>query len=77
MFAVAADAAALTRSEEIRWRYAATVESSDDAIIAKTLEGVISAWNPAAERMFGYAAHEGQGSRMLQDCARHHEGQAG
>ena len=50
-----------TRAEEIRSRYAAIVESSDDAIIAKTLDGVISAWNAAAERMFGYAEHEAIG----------------
>ena len=51
----------LTRAEEIRSRYAAIVEFSDDAIIAKTLDGVIAAWNAAAERMFGYTEHEAIG----------------
>jgi len=58
---VAADTIALTRAEEIRLRYAAIVESSDDAIVAKTLDGVISAWNAAAERMFGYTEREAIG----------------
>ena len=49
------------RADEIRLRYAAIVESSDDAIIAKTLDGVISAWNAAAERMFGYTEREAIG----------------
>ena len=58
---VAADTTALTRAEEIRLRYAAIVESSDDAIIAKNLDGVISAWNAAAQRMFGYTELEATG----------------
>jgi PAS domain S-box-containing protein len=61
VLAVPTDATDLTRAEEIRLRYAAIVESTDDAIIAKTLDGVISAWNAAAERMFGYTEHEAIG----------------
>ena len=61
VLAVSAGITDLARTDEIRLRYAAIVESSDDAIIAKTLDGVISAWNAAAERMFGYTEHEAIG----------------
>jgi PAS domain S-box-containing protein len=61
VLAEAADAIDPTRADEIRLRYAAIVESSNDAIIAKTLDGVISGWNAAAERMFGYTENEAIG----------------
>jgi PAS domain S-box-containing protein len=52
---------ALKHEGETLSRMAAIVQSSDDAIIGKTLDGIITSWNPAAEGMYGYSAEEALG----------------
>jgi PAS domain S-box-containing protein len=52
-------------AERAATRLAAIVSSSDDAIVAKTLEGMVTGWNPAAERVFGYSEREMVGQSIF------------
>jgi len=56
--AAARDVTKQKEAFEAAQRMAAIVEYSDDAIIGRTIDGVITSWNPAAERMFGYSTQE-------------------
>ncbi len=61
---VAMDITKRKRAEAERSFMASIVESSEDAIFVRTLEGDIIAWNAGAERMFGYAAEEALGKSV-------------
>lgn len=52
------------KNEALMRQMAAIVESSDDAIFGKTLDGIITNWNPGAERLYGYSAKEAIGKHL-------------
>lgn len=56
---------ALRQSNETRLRLAAIIDSADDAIASKDLNGIVSSWNEGASRMFGYSAAEMLGQPIL------------
>ena len=65
-------------AEQSRTLLAAIVEASEDAIVSKTLDGVIRSWNAGAERLFGYTAAEavGQSITLIIPPERHDEERA-
>jgi PAS domain S-box-containing protein len=75
MIGVVQDVTERRRLEASRFRLAAVVETSDDAIVSKTLTGIITTWNRAAQRMFGYTEEEvvGRSVTILIPQSRLHE----
>jgi len=63
--AIRADITARKQGEELLSKMAAIIESSDDAIIGKTLDGIITSWNLGARKLFGWSAGEVLGRPAL------------
>jgi PAS domain S-box-containing protein len=75
---IARDISERRRTDESRYRLAAIVDSADDAIIGKDLNGIVTTWNSGARRLFGYEDEEIIGQsilRLIPENLRHEEEQ--
>jgi PAS domain S-box-containing protein len=72
---IAHDISDRKRNDESRFRLAAIVDSADDAIISKDLNGIVRTWNQGAHQIFGYSAEEmiGQSIRCIIPDERQYE----
>ena len=64
LLTITRDVSDLRKAQEERARLALIVDSSDDAIIGKTLEGTITSWNKGAEKIYGFSARDVKGKSI-------------
>lgn len=68
MLGICMDISERKKAEELNLYFTALVESTEDAVFGKTLDGTITSWNKAAERMFGYRQEEMVGQSVFKLC---------
>jgi PAS domain S-box-containing protein len=68
-----ADGSSLNVAGEFQARFAAIVQDAHDGVIAKDLDGIITVWNPAAERIYGYSPEEAIGRHISMIIPSDHE----
>ncbi|MDX8378684.1 MAG: PAS domain S-box protein [Gallionella sp.] len=73
LFGVVRDISERKDLERVQSQFSAIIDASSDAIMSKTLEGIVTSWNPAAQRMFGYSEQDMLGQAMARLIPKGHE----